>query len=216
MFALCCAFSKYSSQRFTSSSCAALSIASLSSLLHTICSPSNALLSSPKMVSCPSNCRESAGKKAGLLWILRIRWFTRSFCKCTQPPIARSSGMGKWGTSIGSSCTSVSVSDNASSDAAIVGDKGTTSASKYEGAGEPGGVKNCLSLAMISSSDKSIEGDARRGGIGSGNNDDEDVGEGVVTRTGVIVWLAFRKMCKCIGSSPDNTSGGMGPFNEIE
>ena len=116
---------------------------------------------------------------------------------------------------IGSSCTSVSASESAPSDAAIVGDEGTTSASKYEGTGDTGGVKNRSSLAMISSSDKSTEGDARRGGIGSGNDDDEDVGEGEVTRTGVNALSAFRKMCRCIGSSPDNTSGGMGPVNEI-
>ena len=215
MSALCCAFSKYSSQRFRFSSCAALSIASRSSLLHTICSPSNARLSSPKIVSCPSNCRDNAGKKAGLSWILRVKWFTKSFCRCTQPPIARSSGIGNWGAATGSSCTSVSISDNASSDAAMVGDEGTTSASKYEGAGEPGGVKNRSSLAMMPSLDKASEGDARRGGIGSGNDDDEDVGEGVVTRSGVKALSAFRKMCRCMGSSPDNTSGGMGPVNEI-
>ena len=35
------------------------------------------------------------------------------------------------------------------------------------------------------SSDKGPEGDARQGGIGRGNDDDEDVGDGVVTRAGV-------------------------------
>jgi len=68
---------------------------------------------------------------------------------------------------------------------------------------------------MISSSDIATEGDARRGGMGRGNDDDEDVGEGVVTRSGVKALSAFKKICRCMGSSPDNTSGGMGPVNEM-
>ena len=55
----------------------------------------------------------------------------------------------------------------------------STSGSKYDGAGDPSGVKNASSRAMISSLLIEGEGDARRGGIGSGNDDDEDVGEGV-------------------------------------
>ena len=46
----------------------------------------------------------------------------------------------------------MSVSESASSDAAIVGDGGVTAGSKYEGAGDPCGVKNRSSWAMISSS----------------------------------------------------------------
>ena len=44
----------------------------------------------------------------------------------------------------------MSVSESVSSDAAMVGDGGMTSGSKYEGTGDlSGGVKNCLSWAMI-------------------------------------------------------------------
>ena len=68
---------------------------------------------------------------------------------------------------------------------------------------------------MIPSLNELLEGDARRGGIGSGKDDDEDVGEGVVTRSGVTARGAFRKMCRCIGSSLLNTAGGMGPRNKI-
>src|SRR5258708_3685105 len=105
-----------------------------------------------------------------------------------------------------SSATSVSPSERASSDVATVGDEGTTSALKYEGAGDDGGVKNHSSWAMI----PSAEGDVRQGGIGIGNNEDEDIGDGVVTRSGVRARGVFRKMCRCIGSSPLNTARGMG------
>ena len=73
-------------------------------------------------------------------------------------------------------------SERASSDAAMVGDGGATSGSKYEGAGDPSGVKNCPSTATMPSSDEGSEGDTRRGGIGRGNDEDEDVGDDVVSR----------------------------------
>ena len=53
------------------------------------------------------------------------------------------------------------------------------------------------------------EGDTRRGGTGRGNDNVEDVGEGIVARG------ANRNMCKWIGSSPLNTAGGSGPVREI-
>ena len=43
----------------------------------------------------------------------------------------------------------MSVSESASSDAAMVGEVGITSASKYDGAGDPSGVKNLSSCAII-------------------------------------------------------------------
>ena len=61
-------------------------------------------------------------------------------------------------------------------------DTSSTSGSKYDGAGDPSGVKKGSSRAMISSLLIEGEGDARRGGIGRGNDDDEDVGEGEVAR----------------------------------
>ena len=108
------------------------------------------------------------------------------------------------------------MSESVSSKAATVGDGGMTSGSKYEGAGDPCGVKNCSLMAMISSLLIEGEGDTWRGGISRGNEDDEEVGDGVVMRDGTIgggvsaCW-AFRKMCKCMGSSPVNTAGGSGP-----
>ena len=69
----------------------------------------------------------------------------------------------------------MSVSESASSDAAMVGDGGATSGAKYEGAGDPArGVKNCSSWAMISSSLILREGDLCRGGIGRVGDPDED------------------------------------------
>ena len=68
----------------------------------------------------------------------------------------------------------MSVSESASSDAAMVGDGGMTSGSKYEGAGDPCGVKNRSSWAMISSSLILREGDPSRGGIGRIDDPDED------------------------------------------
>ena len=60
------------------------------------------------------------------------------------------------------------------------------------------------------SSDKGSEGDARQGRIGRGNNDDEDVGDGVVAHAG-----AGRYMLRWIGSSPLTTAGGRDPFSLI-
>ena len=62
---------------------------------------------------------------------------------------------------------------------------------------------------MISSLFIEGEGDARRGGIGRGNDDDKDVGECVVARG------ADRNICRWIGSSPLSTAGGRGPVREI-
>ena len=132
MSALLRVSSKYLSQISSTSSAsaaAARSIASLSDLLHTICSPSNAYLSSPKMVASPSNCKAKAGKNFGSLWILLITWLTKLRCKCTQPPTSRFSG--NWIVcATGSSSTSVDPSESASSEAAMVGDGGITSGSK--------------------------------------------------------------------------------------
>ena len=163
------------------SAAAALSIASLSNHLQTMCSPSNARLSSPKMVACPSNCRAKALKNCGSSWIRRITWLTRSCCKFTQPPISRFSG-NQIASATGSSSTLVDPSESASSEAATVGDGGATSGSKYEGAGDPSGVKNCSSMATMPSLDEGSEGDTGWGRIGRGNDEDEDVGDGVVSR----------------------------------
>ena len=46
----------------------------------------------------------------------------------------------------------------------------------------------------------------RWGGIGRGNNKDEDVGDGV------IVCGVGKKISSSIGSSSLNTAGGRGPF----
>ena len=163
--------SKYLSQissTLSASAAAACSTVSLSNLLQTICSPSNACLSSPKMVASPSNCKAKAGKNSASLWILLIMWLTKLCCKCTQPPTSRFSG--SWIVcTTGSSSTSVDSSERASSEVATVGDDGTTSGSKDEGAGDPSGVKNCLSVANMPSLDKGLKGDGRgRGGIGMG------------------------------------------------
>ena len=95
MSALLRASSKYLSQISSTASASAAathSTGSLSNLLQTICSPSSAHLSSPKIVPSPSNCNVSAGKNAGSLWILLITWLTRLRCRCTQPPTSRFSG----------------------------------------------------------------------------------------------------------------------------
>ena len=194
----------------SASAAAALSIAPLSNRLQTICSPNNACLSSPKMVSCPSNCKDRALKNCGSLWILLMMWLTRSRCKLTQPPISRFSGK-QIASATGSSSTSVDPSESASSEAATVGDGGATSGSKSEGAGDPSGVKNCSLTATVPSSDEGSEGDTRRGGIGRGNDEDEDVGDGVVSRDS----CNGRKMSRLMGSSPLSTAGGRGPFNLI-
>ena len=102
----------------------------------------------------------------------------------------------------------MSVSESASSDAVMVGDAGITSALKYDSAGEPDGVKNLLSVAMISLLFIEREGDTRQGGIGSRNNDDEEVGEGVVMHDG-----AGRNMSRWMGSSPLSTAGQSGPLS---
>ena len=123
---------KYLSQMSSTSSApaaAARSIASLSNLLQTMWSPSNACLSSPKIVASPSNCKAKAGKNSRLSWILLIMWLTRSCCNCTQPPTLRFSG--SWIVcATGSSSTSVDPSERASSEAATVGDGWFTSGSK--------------------------------------------------------------------------------------
>ena len=51
--------------------------------------------------------------------------------------------------------------------------------------------------------------------MGRGNDDDEDVGEGVITRSGVSALGAFRKIFNWIGSSPLSTAGGRGPHNAM-
>ena len=65
-------------------------------------------------------------------------------------------------------------------------------------------------MAIMPSSDKGSEGDARHGGIGRGNDDDEDVGDGVVARVG-----AGRYILRWIGSSPLTTAGGRDPVSLI-
>ena len=136
------------STTLSASAAAALSIASLSNLLQTMCSPSNARLSSPKIVACPSNCKAKASKNCRSSWILLMTWLTRSRCRFTQPPILRFSGK-QIASATGSSSTSVDPSVSASSEAATVGDGGATSGSKSEGAGDPSGVKNCSSTATM-------------------------------------------------------------------
>ena len=137
-------------------------------------------------------------------------WLTKSRCRFAQPPISRFSG--KWiASATGSSSTSVDPSERASSEAATVGDGGATSGSKCEGAGDPSGVKNCSSTATMPSVDEGSEGDTGRGGIGRGNDEDEDVGDGVVARDP----CNGRNMSRLMGSSPLSTAGGRGPFNLI-
>ena len=70
-------------------------------------------------------------------------------------------------------------------------------------------MKNCSSTATVPSSDEGSEGDTRRGGIGRGNDEDEDVGDGVVSRDS----CNGRKMSRLMGSSPLSTDCGRGPFN---
>ena len=90
-----------------------------------------------------------------------------------------------------------------------MGDSGATSGSKQEGAGDPSGVKNCSSTATMPSSDEGLEGDTRRGRIGRGNDEDEDVGDGVVARDD----CSGKKISRLMGSSPLSTDWGRGPFN---
>ena len=59
--------------------------------------------------------------------------------------------------------------------------------------------------------DEGSEGDTGRGGIGRGNDEDEDVGDGVVARDS----CNGRNMSRLMGSSPLSTAGGRGPFNLI-
>ena len=61
------------------------------------------------------------------------------------------------------------------------------------------------------SSDEGSEGDTGRGRIGRGNDEDEDVGDGVVACDS----CNGRKMSRLMGSSPFSTAGGRGPFNLI-
>ena len=121
----------------------------------------------------------------------------------------RSSGSRRCGCSIGARLISVSASESAPSDAAIVGEEGAMSALKYEGAGDPGGVKNLLSCTIISSLLKEGEGDVRWGGISRGNDDNKEVGDSVV------VCGTGRNMLRWIGSSLLITAGGRGPFSRI-
>ena len=90
-----------------------------------------------------------------------------------------------------------------------MGDGGATSGSKYEGAGDPSGVKNCSSTAIMPSSDEGSEGDARQGRIGRGNDEDKDMGDGVVACDN----CSGRKISRLMGSSPLSTDCGRGPFN---
>ena len=135
-------------------------------------------------------------------------WLTKSRCRFTQPPISRFSGK-RMASATGSSSTSVDPSESASSDAATVGDGGFTSGSKLEGTGDPSGVKNCSSTATMPSSDEGSEVDTRRGGTWRGNDEDEDVGDGVVARDS----CNGKKISRLMGSSPLSTAGGRGPFN---
>ena len=66
-------------------------------------------------------------------------------------------------------------------------------------------------MATMPSSDEGSEGDARQGGIGRGNDDDEDVGDGVVSRDD----CSGRKISRLMGSSPFSTDWGRGPLNLI-
>ena len=58
--------------------------------------------------------------------------------------------------------------------------------------------------------DKGPVGDACQGGIRRGNDDDEDVGDGVIAHVG-----AGRKMLRWMGSSPLTTARGRGLFSLI-
>ena len=66
-------------------------------------------------------------------------------------------------------------------------------------------------MAIMPSSDEGSEGDTGWGGIGRGNDEDEDVGDGVVACDD----CSGRKMSRLIGSSPLSTDCGRGPFNLI-
>ena len=70
-------------------------------------------------------------------------------------------------------------------------------------------MKNCSSATTVPSVDEGSEGDTGRGGIGRGNDDDEDVGDGVVSRDD----CSGRKISRLMGSSPLSTDCGRGPFN---
>ena len=59
--------------------------------------------------------------------------------------------------------------------------------------------------------DEDSEGDMGRGGIGRGNDEDEDVGDGVVSRDD----CSGRKISRLMGSSPLSTDWGRGPFSLI-
>ena len=61
------------------------------------------------------------------------------------------------------------------------------------------------------SSDEGSEGDTRWGGIGRGNDEDEDVGDGVVSRDD----CSGRKISRLMGSSLLSTDWGRGPFSLI-
>ena len=61
------------------------------------------------------------------------------------------------------------------------------------------------------SSDEGSERDVRRGGTGRGNDEDEDVGDGVVSRDD----CSGRKISRLMGSSPLSTDCGRGPLSLI-
>ena len=64
-------------------------------------------------------------------------------------------------------------------------------------------------LSRMPSSDEGSEGDTKRGGIERGNDEDEDVGDGVVAHDD----CSGRKISRLMGSSPLSTDCGRGPFN---
>jgi len=121
-----------------------------------------------------------------------------------QPLGCRSPGIGGYSSS---SDTSVAPSERASSKAemVVVGEGGNALLS-----GVCGGVKNWSLMATMLSLNEDPEGDARQGGIRRGNDEDKDVGNGVVTCDG-----AGRNMSRWIGSSLVITAGGRGPFSQI-
>ena len=73
-------------------------------------------------------------------------------------------------------------------------------------------MKNCSSTATVPSSDEGFEGDGRgRGGIRTGDDEDEEARDSVVARDCEI----GRKISRLMGSSPLSTDCGRGPFNLI-
>ena len=72
-------------------------------------------------------------------------------------------------------------------------------------------MKNCSLTATMPSLDEGSEGDTRQGGIGRGNEDDEDVGDSVVARDD----CSGRNISRLIGSSPLRTDWGRGLLSLI-